>query len=90
MTSYKYKFRRTTLIAVFLTAVLVGLGLARTKIEFQHWWLAVSLLLIIITLRRARVMFVVPLILLGLSIGWWRGSAYMSLLDNYNNLYKIT
>ena len=88
MTSYKYKFRRTTLIAVFLTAVLVGLGLARTKIEFQIWWPAVSLLLIIITLRRARVMFVVPIMLLGLCIGWWRGSAYMSLLDNYNNLYK--
>ena len=88
MASYKYKFRRTTLIAVFLTAVLVGLGLARTKIEFQFWWLAVSLLLIIISLRRARVMFVVPIMLLGLCIGWWRGSAYMALLDNYDNLYK--
>src|SRR3989344_193411 len=72
------KFRRTTLITVGCLATLAGLGLARrVHFEPQLW----SLLLVagcLFLLKSRKIAILALVIILGLSLGLWRGTAYMS------------
>jgi competence protein ComEC len=71
------EFRRTTLIAALCLSVLAGLGLAR-KVNFAPniWFLLLSPLLLL--LRRKNLLSLLIVAALGLGIGLWRGSLYMS------------
>lgn len=85
------KFRRTTLITMGCLAVLAGLGASR-KINFDpgYWWLV--LLPTLLLLKRKNIASLILVVLLGLSLGLWRGSAYMSHVRDIQNLsgQKVT
>lgn len=79
------ELRRTTLITTGCLAVLVGLGLARRiNIEPQLWWLIFTPLLL--QIRRKNTVSLALVILLGLSIGLWRGSLYMDKVHELSQL----
>lgn len=81
------RLRRTTLITVFCLAVLAGLGLSRkVQIEFNLvYWLLVSCFLLL--LKSKNMLALVLIIFLGLSLGLWRGNAYM---HNVRQLKSLT
>src|SRR3990167_3811059 len=85
------RFRRTTLITVGCVSVLAGLGLAR-KINFepQIWWLI--LLPLLLQIRRKNTISLILIILFGLSLGLWRGAAYMEKVYDLRQLsgQKVT
>jgi hypothetical protein len=76
-------FRRTTLITVFCLSALAGIGLARkTTIDFPTY----SLLLFtfcLLPLKPKNIISLIAVIILGLSLGLWRGGHYMS------NVYQL-
>src|ERR1700759_508381 len=71
------RFRRTTLITAFCLAILAGLGLARV-IDFSPPIYAVFLLPLLILLRGRRATSLILVLLVGLSLGLWRGGQYMA------------
>lgn len=88
----QHRFRRTTLITIGSMACLAGIGLARFKFAFpaSYVWLALSICLVLWRGRKPAAMLGV--ILLGLSLGCWRGYIYMNKLADYQNLngQKVT
>lgn len=88
----EHSFRRTTLVFAFCVAFLIGVGLAHTGklIDSSWWW--VSLAPLVFTIRKRKLWALSWIILLGLSLGWWRGSIYMIKLSDYQRLYdhKVT
>ena len=72
-------------------SVLAGLGLAR-KINFepQIWWLI--LLPLLLQIRRKNTISLILIILFGLSLGLWRGAAYMEKVYDLRQLsgQKVT
>lgn len=84
-------FRRTTLITAFCLSVLGGLGLARlTSFTPQLWIITLAPLLLLF--RKRTILTLYLLILLGLSVGLWRGELYMSHVRQLRNLseQKVT
>jgi len=84
----KFRFRRTTLLIVAMVAFLCGLGLARTHIAIAGSWIWLSLMLAVVVLRQKRFASLFFIALLGLSLGWWRGSVYIRQLSAYQPLIK--
>src|SRR3989344_8310761 len=70
------KFRRTTLITVGCLATLAGLGLSR-KFSFEGGYWLVVLLPLFALLRRKNIVSLILVAVLGLTLGLWRGTAYM-------------
>ncbi|MBI4033866.1 ComEC/Rec2 family competence protein [Candidatus Saccharibacteria bacterium] len=69
-------FRRTTLITAGCVSVLAGLGLAR-KVNFEpQLWLLISLPLLLL-FHRKNIVSLLLIVLLGLSLGLWRGGVFM-------------
>jgi hypothetical protein len=83
--------RRTTLVAAFCAAVLVGTGLARI-VHFESTLCVASLLLMVAIWRFGSVAVLLAAILAGLCLGGWRGTEYMSRLAEYQQFYgqKVT
>ncbi|HSX36996.1 MAG TPA: ComEC/Rec2 family competence protein [Patescibacteria group bacterium] len=83
-----HKFRRTTLLLLGFIAFLAGVGLAHTGrlIDGSWWWVALGLGLF--TFRKKNVWALFWIILLGLSLGWWRGSIYMQRLGQWQQFYN--
>lgn len=71
------KLRRTTLITVFCVSVLIGLGLARKTLFSSYEWLFLASPLLLL-LRNKKTAYLLISLALGLSLGLWRGGAYMS------------
>jgi len=71
------KVRRTTLITVGCLATLVGLGLSR-KFSFEADYWLISLLPLLALLWRKNIASLFLVATLGLTVGLWRGTAYMS------------
>lgn len=86
------RFRRTTLVLCLCLAFLVGVGLAHTGtlIDSSWWWLCLAPL--VFTVHKRKLWALAWIILLGLGLGWWRGSVYMTKLAEYQHLYnhKVT
>ncbi len=82
----KWRFRRTTIITTAMLAFLVGLGLARL-ISLDSSWVWLALIGNIIAIHHRRIL-PLTLVLLALSIGWWRGSVIMQQLAVYKPLYN--
>jgi len=85
------KIRRTTLITVGCLAVLAGLGLSR-KIDFNPGYWSLALLPSLFLLKRKKLISLAVVAVIGLGIGLWRGSAYMSHVHDIQNLsgQKVT
>ncbi len=78
-----WRFRRTTIITVGLLAFLAGVGLARTGIYLTVAWIVVSTLLALATLKKKNFISLLTIGLLGLTLGWWRGSIALRQLQWY-------
>jgi competence protein ComEC len=87
-----HTFRRTTLVFLLCITFLIGVGLAHAGrlIDSSWWWLCLAPL--IFTIRKRKVWALVWIVLFGLTLGWWRGSIYMTKLADYQHLYnhKVT
>src|SRR5665647_431721 len=87
-----HRFKRATLVFWLCLSILLGVGLAHkgVLIDSSWWWLAG--LGVLLTVKHQRIWCVLWLIVLGLSLGWWRGSLYMVKLADFQNLsgQKIT
>ncbi|HEX5448356.1 MAG TPA: ComEC/Rec2 family competence protein, partial [Candidatus Saccharimonadales bacterium] len=80
------RFRRTTLITVGCLSVLAGLGLSRKiGIEFNVWFLLIIAPCFLLLKLRNTASFIVVM-LLGLSLGFWRGGVFMQKLDQLQSL----
>lgn len=88
---WNYRFRRTGLIFALCLAFLLGTGLAR-KVhgDFRWWWLLLAPA--ILTLRSRTWLTAVWVVLLGLSLGLWRGDIYQHKLARFGQYYdqKVT
>lgn len=86
------RFRQTTFILILSLCILLGIGLAHTGavIDASWWWGAG--LLTLFTLRRKNIVTLLCVVLLGLSVGWWRGEAYMAHQAMFSSYYgqKVT
>lgn len=76
----QFRFRQTTLIILCLGSFLAGLGLARLdwRVPIAFIWL--SLLFVMVLLRRKNLVLAVFVSIFGLSLGLVRGGKYVSLL----------
>lgn len=87
MLKEKKRFRRTTVIILGLAAFLVGLGFARTKLNLTGFWLLISAVVALISIRKMRWVATVAVLIFGFLLGWWRGQAYMQKLSAYTKVY---
>lgn len=80
------RFRRTTLIAIFCLAILAGLGFSRkVNLAFSPWDLCIIIPCLAL-LRRKNLTSLVFIVILGISLGLWRGGIYMQKLAQLKNL----
>jgi len=86
------QFRQTTLVFGLCLAFLLGIGLAHggRLIDSSWWWLCLAPTLF--SLRKRTVWALLWIVLFGLTLGWWRGSLYMTKLADYQQYYgrKVT
>ena len=85
-----FRFKRTTVITVSLLAFLAGLGLAKTGIYFPGYLVWLALLVFIAFGKRLQSIGIIAVVLLGISIGWWRGSTFLQKLVPYQDLSQET
>lgn len=77
-----YRFRRSTLVAVFCASVLIGIGLSRVFAFSAVYAIGSGCVLLSLMYRRTLAVAALT-ILVGLCIGGWRGSIYMHRLAEY-------
>lgn len=82
----KFRIRRTTLITIGLLAILIGLGVSRFYSELFFGWAVVGLFCVLATARRRDVLALLAVVLFGLSLGTWRGGAFINMLEPYRKL----
>lgn len=82
----RFRFRRTSLIIIALAGFIAGLGMARWKALFPGMLIALMVVFAAVSLHRRNSMSLLCLVLLGLLMGWWRGSVYMQKLEPYHQL----
>lgn len=83
------KFRRTTLLSIFYCSVLGGIGLAHLGTAAPEVLCTAAILLSVVSLKNLNAAALIAALLLGLSCGWWRGSAHLHQLSVYDGLqYK--
>ena len=71
------RFRRTSLIIVFCSSILGGIGLARVAELQLSSWLIVLAVPFILIIRRKNLAAVIAVIAIGVFLGGWRGSAQL-------------
>lgn len=86
------RLRRTTLITVFCLAVLAGLGLSRNISIGVPVWSFLLVPFCALALKPKNVTSLLLIIILGLSLGLWRGDIYMQKLSELKSLtgQKVT
>jgi competence protein ComEC len=86
-----HRFRRTTLVAVFCAAILIGTGLARV-VSFELSLCLASCLLVLCLARQRRIVLLLAVVLAGVCLGGYRGTQYMGKLAVNETFYdqKVT
>lgn len=81
------RLRRTTLITIFCLAILAGLGLAR-KLSFDLpiWPIFFLFTSCLLLLKPKTTISLLLIMVLGLSLGLWRGNVYMQKLSELKSL----
>jgi competence protein ComEC len=77
------KFKQSTLVFVLALCFLLGVGLAHKGWLIDTGWIWLVGLVAITSWRRHNVLTLIFVVLLGLTLGWWRGEAYMAKLADY-------
>jgi competence protein ComEC len=87
-----FRFRRTTLILSGLAAFLCGVGLAHTGYLIDASWFLLAAAICVFAFRKKTAWSVLWIVVLGVSLGWWRGSVYMQKLASWQQYYgqKVT
>lgn len=86
-----HRYRRTTLVAVFCAAAIIGIGMARVTTVAGVGVLS-GLVTLVCVVRRRRLPALLLVVMAGLLLGGWRGTVYMDKLAVYSSYYdqKIT
>lgn len=84
---FGHKFRRTTLWLFFFIGILSGFGIARIEYGINSVEILVLTFLVVIFLKRRNLGTLLLVIILGMSLGCWRGNIYMHYLSEYEPLY---
>lgn len=87
----RYRFRRTSLVLVLCLAFLIGTGLARKyHVSTGYWWLL--LIPAALSVQRRTAWTLLWFVVLGLSMGLWRGNIYQHKLAQFGQYYdrKVT
>jgi competence protein ComEC len=71
------KFKRTTLISIFLGFLLVGLFIAKYTTPLSVYWLILAIILCPIMLGKKYILLLY-LCLAGIIFGWWRGGVWQA------------
>lgn len=82
------RYKRTTRLIFGFLFVLVGLAFARKAQSPSLYYIFPILLVCIFSFRKARLLSLYSLMILGLSVGWWRGSIVMKDVEYANSLAK--
>lgn len=86
-----WRFKRTALIITFCGAILVGLATARYLSINYYWWLLLFTPAFLL-LKNKNLISLILIVVLGVSIGLYRGGIYMQKLDELKSLsgQKVT
>lgn len=81
-----HRFERTSLVFLLALSFVLGIAIAHSGrlIDSTWWWLATAW--VVWTLRHRRVWAFMAIAMLGVSLGWWRGSLYMTKLADIHGL----
>lgn len=79
--------RRTTKIAVGLSSFLVGLCLSRI-FDPGNYFLLVGICTLLVCIRKNTFLHIVGIVLLGMSLGLWRGAIFLDRLSIYQEMGK--
>jgi competence protein ComEC len=88
----KYQFKRTTVVFVLCCAILAGIGLARKGVYTDSSWWLVGALGVLVTIKQRQAWLMLAVVLFGMGLGVWRGSVFMTNLNDFDRLagYKVT
>lgn len=81
-----HRFRRTTLLLMLYLGIVCGVGLARTGWTLPAGLMGCAGLFTLLSWRTHGIYTVCACLLLGLCLGWWRGTAYVQQLSVYDGL----
>jgi ComEC/Rec2-related protein len=81
-------FRRTTRFIVCCTAIIAGLAWARWGNAISGWWPVLFGLFALLSFRKARILSVYTVILFGFTLGWFRGSQFISEVRYFDKINK--
>jgi competence protein ComEC len=86
------RLKRTGLVFVLCLALLIGVGLAHSGQLLDGSWWVLAAAGLLFTIRKRTIWTVFWVVLLGVTLGWWRGSVYMLKLAEYNHYFyhKVT
>lgn len=80
------KYDRSLLLMIGCGAFLLGLIGARKLGGLSGWMVLAALVMVLAALRRRTIMTAVAITVLGLLLGWWRGTIYLHQLEPYRAL----
>lgn len=88
---WQYKLKRTDIVLTICSSFLIGLLLARLHLHVPLW-LAILLGMSLLIPTKQKVIRVVVAILFGVSLGVWRGAAFLQALQPYQDFaqQKVT
>ena len=82
-----WRVQNTTIFTCGLLAVVAGIGFAKLGWSMSVWAVIVSALFVIGGLKQRRLGAVLSVLLLGFSLGGWRGSQMQQRLEPYRQVY---
>jgi competence protein ComEC len=82
----KLQFKRTSLITLGLLAFLIGIGIARVVTPLPFAWVVLYIAFCLLASRERNIVTLIAVVLLGLSIGIWRGGVFLNQLEPFRQL----
>lgn len=82
-----HRFRRTTLLTVLYLGVVCGIGAARTGIRIDLAWCVLAGAVLLVAWRKHGIRTLCAIIVVGIMLGWWRGTVYLHNLSVYDGLH---
>lgn len=81
-----HQFRRTTILLGFYVGILLGIGLAHIAYAALAAWFWCVIIFALVAYKKRSVFALLAIVLLGVSLGSWRGLAYSRKLGVYGRL----
>lgn len=84
---FDHRINRTTLVFCLCLTFLLGVGLAKTGTLLDASWPVATGFVACIVIRKRTCWALLWIVLFGLTLGWWRGSAYQMKLQDFSQYY---